>query len=151
MDERQELFERLKARSNRPGNLTKDIGMTVTEITGGKAVGKIEFIETSVNPRKIVHGGALFGVMDQLGGLAACTTGYGVVTVNGGIDFLRPTVPLEPLTCTATILKPGHRFTTCEAVITSDTTGKLIAKGSFTYCMMEELKILAKKLDEEYS
>ena len=148
MDERQILFERLKARSNRPGNLTKDIGMTVTEIKDGKTVGKIKFIEASVNPRKIVHGGALFGVMDQLGGLAACTTGFGVVTVNGGIDFLRPAVPQEPLTCTATILKPGHRFTTCEAVITSDTTGKLIAKGSFTYCMMEELKIALDKVCE---
>ncbi len=148
MEEQNELFKRLMDRSNRPGNLTKDIGMQVTELTEGKAVGKIEFIETSVNPRKIVHGGALFGVMDQLGGLAACTTGYGVVTVNGSIDFLRPTVPLEPLTCTATILKPGHRFTTCEAVIQSDATGKLIAKGSFTYCMMEQLKVLVKKLGD---
>ena len=148
MDTRKELFERLKARSNRAGNLTKDIGLTVIEITDGKATGKIEFVETSVNPRNIVHGGALFGVMDQLGGLAACTTGYGVVTVNGGIDFLRPTVPQEPLTCIATVLKPGHRFTTCEAVITSDATGKLIAKGSFTYCMMEELKITVNKVCE---
>ena len=141
MDPQKELFERLKNRSNRPGNLTSDIGLTVTEIREGTAVGRIRFIESSVNPRRIVHGGALFGVMDQLGGLAACTTGYGVVTVNGGIDFLRPTVPMEQLTCTATVLKPGRQFTTCEAVITSDETGKLIAKGSLTYCMMEQLKV----------
>ena len=83
MDPQKELFERLKNRSNRPGNLTRDIGLTVTEIREGTAVGRIRFIESSVNPRRIVHGGALFGVMDQLGGLAACTTGYGVVTVNG--------------------------------------------------------------------
>ena len=81
-------------------------------------------------------------------GITLEKTGFGVVTVNGSIDFLRPTLPLEPLTCTATVLKPGRRFTTCEAVITSDTTGKLIAKGSFTYCMMEELKILVKKLGD---
>ena len=146
MDPQKELFERLKNRSNRPGNLTRDIGLTVTEIREGTAVGRIRFIESSVNPRRIVHGGALFGVMDQLGGLAACTTGYGVVTVNGGIDFLRPAVPMEPLTCTATVLKPGRRFTTCEAVITSDETGKLIAKGSFTYCMMEQLKLTVKPI-----
>ena len=148
MNMKEELYARLKNRSNRPGNFTKDIGMTVTEISEGKAVGTIQFVENSINPRKIVHGGVLFGVMDQLGGLAACTTGYGVVTVNGGIDFLRPTVPMEPLTCTATVLKPGHRFTTCEAVITSDTTGKLIAKGSFTYCMMEELRITVNQVCE---
>ena len=141
-----ELFERLKQRSNREGILTRDVGMTVTEITPGKAVGEIEFSENSINPRYLVHGGALFGVMDQLGGLAACTTGFGVVTVNGGIDFLRPTKPGEALTCTATILKPGRRFTTCEAVIISRQSGKLIAKGTFTYCMMEELKITVEKV-----
>ena len=53
---------------------------------------------------------------------------------------------MEPLTCTATVLKPGRRFTTCEAVITSDETGKLIAKGSFTYCMMEQLKLTVKTI-----
>lgn len=141
MNDRTELYERLKERSNRAGNMTRDLGLTVTQITEGTAVGTIEFVENSINPRKIVHGGALFGVMDQLGGLAACTTGYGVVTVNGGIDFLRSALPMEPLTCVATVLKPGRRFTTCEAVITSSTTGKLIAKGSFTYCMLEELKV----------
>lgn len=141
MDQKTELFERLKERSNRPGNMTKELGMTVTEITDGTAVGKIEFIPESINPRHLVHGGALFGVMDQLAGLAACTTGYGVVTINGGIDFLRSALPAEPLTCTATVIKPGRRFTTVEAVIINDATGKLVAKGTFTYCMMEELQI----------
>ena len=141
MENKEALFRRLMARSNRPGNLTRDIGMTVTEIRDNVAIGKIVFTENSVNPRNIVHGGALFGVMDQLGGLAACTTGYGVVTVSGSIDFLRAALPLEPMTCTATVLKPGHRFTCCEAVIVGDESGKLIAKGSFTYCMMEELKL----------
>ena len=141
-----ELFERLKNRSNRDGNRTRDLGLTVTEIREGVAVGTIRFVENSVNPRKLVHGGALFGVMDQLGGLAACTMGYGVVTVNGHIDFLRPALPGEALTCTATVLKPGRRFTTCEAVITNDETGKLAAKGSFTYCMMEELKVTVERI-----
>ena len=141
-----ELFERLKNRSNRDGNMTRDLGLTVTEIREGAAVGTIRFVDTSVNPRKLVHGGALFGVMDQLGGLAACTMGYGVVTVNGHIDFLRPALPGEVLTCTATVLKPGRRFTTCEAVVTNDETGKQVAKGSFTYCMMEELKVTVERI-----
>ena len=142
-----ELYARLMRRSNKPGNMTKELGLTVTEITEGKAVGTINFVDASVNPRNLVHGGALFGVMDQLAGLAACTTGYGVVTVCGSIDFLRPSLPGTPLTCVATVLKPGRRFTTCEAVITDDESGKLIAKGSFTYCMMEELKLTVKKID----
>lgn len=141
MNEKTELFQRLIDRSNKPGNMTKELGLTVTEITDGTAVGKIEFVPESINPRHLVHGGALFGVMDQLAGLAACTTGYGVVTINGGIDFLRSALPGENMTCTATVIKPGRRFTTVEAVITNDTNGKLIAKGTFTYCMMEELKV----------
>ena len=148
MDMQDELFRRLKNRSNRDGNMTKELGLTVTEITAGTAVGSIRFVDSSVNPRHLVHGGALFGVMDQLAGLAACTTGYGVVTINGTIEFLRPTKPAEPLTCTATVLKPGRRFTTCEAVITSDISGKLISKGTFTYCMMEELKRTVKLVEQ---
>lgn len=140
MEQKEALFQRLMNRANEPGNLTRDLGMTVTEITEGTAAGKIEFVPGSINPRHIVHGGAFFGVMDQLAGLAACTTGYGVVTINGGIDFLRPGLPGEKMTCRATIVKPGRRFTTVEAQITNDETGKLIAKGTFTYCMMEELE-----------
>lgn len=146
MEEKKELFRRLLERSNKPGNMTRELGMTVTEITEGTAVGTIEFVPESINPRHLVHGGALFGVMDQLAGLAACTTGFGVVTINGGIDFLRSTLPGEHLTCRATVIKSGRRFTTVEASITSDDTSKLIAKGTFTYCMMEELKVTLNKV-----
>lgn len=139
MEQLTALFQRLLERANRPGNMTRELGLRVTEITEGTAVGTIDFVEESINPRHLVHGGALFGVMDQMAGLAACTTGYGVVTINGGIDFLRPTLPGENLLCKATVIKPGRRFTTCEAVITNEDTGKLIAKGTFTYCMMEAL------------
>ena len=145
MEQKEVLWNRLLERANKPGNMTRELGLRVTEITEGVAIGTIDFIEESINPRHLVHGGALFGVMDQMAGLAACTTGYGVVTINGGIDFLRPTLPRENLTCKATVIKPGRRFTTCEAVITNEDTGKLIAKGTFTYCMMEEL---AKTVDQ---
>lgn len=141
MDHKEELFQRLMSRSNKPGNMTRELGLTVTEIVDGSATGTVEFVPESINPRHLVHGGALFGIMDQLAGLAACTTGYGVVTINGGIDYLRSALPGEKLTCKATVIKPGRRFTTVEAAITNDETGKLIAKGTFTYCMMEELKV----------
>lgn len=149
MNNQKELFKRLMDRANRPGNMTRDLGLTVTEIGEHYALGTIEFVENSVNPRRVVHGGAIFGVMDQMGGLAACSTGYGVVTVNGSIDFLRSVESMEPLTCKATIVKPGRRFTVVESVVTSNRTGKLIAKGSFTYCMMEELKVTIEQVCAE--
>lgn len=95
MEQLTELLQRLKDRANRPGNMTRELGLRVTELTEGNAVGTICFVDESVNPRRLVHGGALFGVMDQLAGLAACSTGYGCVTINGGIDFLRSTLPGE--------------------------------------------------------
>ncbi len=140
MANREELYERLKNRANKRGNMTSELGLTVLEIVDGSATGSIRYIPESINPRHLVHGGALFGVMDQMAGLAACTTGYGVVTINGSIDFFRPTIPGESLTCKATVVKPGHRFTTCDAVITNDETGKIVSRGTFTYCMMEELE-----------
>ena len=135
----EELFVRLKRRSNKPGNMTRDMGLTVTDVRPGIAEGDLFLAENSVNPRGIVHGGTIFGVMDQLGGLAACTTGYGTVTINGSIDFLRPVMPRTPLKAVAEVVKPGRRFTICEAKILSP-EGKLLAKGSFTYCMMEPLE-----------
>ena len=141
MEHKQELFRRLIEKSNKSGNLTSDLGLRVTEVTDGVAEGLVEFTENSINPRHLVHGGALFGVMDQMAGIAACTTGYGVVTINGNIDFLRSAVPAEPLRCRATVIKPGRRFIATEAVITSEETGKMVAKGSFTYCVLEELKV----------
>lgn len=149
MEKKELLFKRLIASSNKPGNMTRELGMTVTEITEGTAVGTIEFVPESINPRHLVHGGALFGVMDQLAGLAACTTGYGVVTINGGIDFLRSALPGEHLTCKAAVIKPGRRVITVEAAITNDDTGKLIAKGTFTYCVMEELRVTLDQICEE--
>ena len=139
-----DLLSRLMRRSNKPGNLTSELGLVVTEITEGAAKGTVVMKDDSVNPRGIVHGGALFAVMDQVAGLAACTTGYGTVTINGKIDYLRPANPGERLSCTATVLKPGRRFTTCEAVIENEDR-KLLAKASFTYCMMEALGAGLKK------
>ena len=85
------LFARLIEKANEPGNMTRELGLTVTDITDGAAEGKICFVPESQNPRHLVHGGALFGVMDQMAGFAACTTGFGVVTINGSIDYLRST------------------------------------------------------------
>lgn len=141
MEHKEELFRRLMEKSNKHGNLTSDLGLRVTEVTDGVAEGVMTFTSNSINPRHLVHGGALFGVMDQMAGVAACTTGYGVVTINGTIDFLRSAVPAEPLRCRATVIKPGRRVIATEAVITSEKTGKLVAKGSFNYCVMEELKV----------
>ena len=141
MEHKEELFRRLMEKSNKPGNLTSDLGLQVTMVTDGVAEGVMEFTDNSINPRHLVHGGALFGVMDQMAGVAACTTGYGVVTINGTIDFLRSAVPAESLRCRATVIKPGRRVIATEAVITSEKTGKLVAKGSFNYCVMEELQV----------
>ena len=77
-----DLLRRLKNRSNRPGNFTQILGLVVTELTYRRAVGTVSPTPENCNPRGIIHGGALFSVMDQLAGLAACTNGCGTVTTN---------------------------------------------------------------------
>ena len=135
----EDLLVRLKNRSNRPGNFTQILGLVVTELTYRRAVGTVSPTPENCNPRGIIHGGALFSVMDQLAGLAACTNGCGTVTIGGSIDYLRPVSPGQTLTAVATVLKPGKRFSQCEATI-QDEEGQLIAKASFTYCTMEPLE-----------
>jgi acyl-CoA thioesterase len=100
-------------------------------------VGTIHTSLKTCNPRNIIHGGAMYAVMDQLAGLAACTTGLTCVTINGTIDYLRSAPPESDLLCEAVVVKAGKRVTLCEAKLFCG--DKLIAKGSFAYCTMEPL------------
>ncbi len=132
-----DIFEQLLKRANAPGNFTSEMGLIVTDISKHSASGEIRMSPQNCNPRGIIHGGVLFSIMDQLSGLAAYTTGFGCVTINGNIDYVRSVPPDAVLKCKAEVVKPGKRVTLCEARIFDG--GRLAAKGSFTFCTMEPL------------
>ena len=133
-----ELYDRLVERSNRPGHFTSDLGLTVTAVRKFVAEGTITPDAHACNPRGIIHGGALYTIMDHLSGLAACSTGRGCVTLDTSVNYLRSVPAGRELFCTAEVVKPGSNVTVVSArVYTGD--GKTICSGSFTYFMLEPL------------
>lgn len=133
-----ELYTRLMARANKPGILTYEMGLMVTGITDGGSLGVLTPVSSACNARGIVHGGALFSVMDQMGGMAACSKGNGVVTVSGHIDYLRTCPPGATFRCTGTVVKAGRTLIVCTTEITEE-NGQAVAIGSFTYSVREHL------------
>ncbi len=132
------LYERLKARSNKPGHFSSELGLTVTKIEHFLVVGEITPDQRICNPRGILHGGALYTLMDHVAGLAACTTGRGCVTLDTAVNYLRSVPAGKTLTCTAEVVKPGSNITVCAARVCGP-DGKTLCSGSFTYFMLEDL------------
>lgn len=133
------LYDRLIERSNRPGHFTSEMGLRVTAIRHFVAEGELLPGPGVCNPRGILHGGALYTIMDHLAGLAACTTGRGCVTLDTSVNYLRSVPAGKMLFCAAEVVKPGSNVSVVSArVYTGD--GKTIASGSFTYFMLEPLE-----------
>ncbi len=79
----------LKAFADRDG-FTKNNNINILEIEDNYAKLEAEITDISMNPNGTVHGGLLFGLADTAMGIAACTNGRNVCTLNSQIDYLRP-------------------------------------------------------------
>lgn len=134
----QELYQGLIRRSNTPGHFTSDLGLIVTKIEHFLAEAEITPDRHACNPRGILHGGALYTMLDHMAGLAACTTGRGCVTLDTSVNYLRSVPAGKKLTIRAEVVKPGSNIVVCTASAFGP-DGKELARGSFTYFMLEEL------------
>ncbi len=132
------LYERLRARSNRPGHFTSELGLNITRLEHFRCEAEITPTRQENNPRGIIHGGVLYTMIDQVAGLAACTTGRGCVTLDADIHYYCPAEAGQALRCVAEVVKPGKNVT----VVTADVigpNGKTLCTGTFTYFMLEEI------------
>lgn len=132
------LYDGLIRRSNAPGHFTSALGLQVTHISHFLALAQITPDQTMCNPRGIIHGGALYTLMDHMAGLAACTTGRGCVTLDTSVNYLRSVPAGQTLTVRAEVIKPGSNIVVCSAVILSE-EDKELCRGTFTYFMLEAL------------
>jgi uncharacterized protein (TIGR00369 family) len=89
--------------------------------------------ESHYNPIGTVHGGLACTLLDSAAGCAVHTTlpqGYGYTTIEIAVKFLRPILASSgPLTCTATVTKPGRRVAFADVGLT-DAAGTLLATAS---------------------
>lgn len=117
---------------NCPGQFSWENGIRVTHVEPGLARGELRAGPNSVNPHGMVHGGAMATLADTVAGCCACSRGGQCVTSSSTMEFLRPAQ--GDLLCEATPKKLGSRLSVVQVVIT-DTRGKTVATGTFTFFM----------------
>ena len=109
-------------------------GITLTHVEPGLTRGVLRAGPNSVNPGGHIHGGAIAALADTVAGCCACSTGGNCVTSSSSMEYLRPA--FGDLLCEATPKKLGRKLSVIQVEIT-DTAGKLVATGTFTFFMMQ--------------
>lgn len=108
------------------------IGIRTTKIEEGYAEGEIDIAPEHGNAVGSVHGGCIFSLADTIGGAAASSHGARVTTISSDFHYLSPALKAVRLFAAAREIKNGKHIIVCDVEI-SDVSGKLIAKGTFSY------------------
>ena len=91
-----------------------------------------------LNPVGTVHGGAVFGLADTVGGFAIRAMGeFACTTCTSTIDYFSPTLNTAKLIGRAQVLKRGKRMSTVEVTIYND-KDKPVAKLLGRYANLDE-------------
>lgn len=107
--------------------------MTLTEAGPGTATFVCEPDESHYNPIGTVHGGLVCTLLDSALGCAVQSTlpaGMGYTSIGITVNYLRPVLDSGgPLTCVATVTKPGNRVAFADGVVTA-ADGKVVATAT---------------------
>ena len=134
MDEsiRQEMLGRTAYKSG----FLKMVGVKLIDVGEGWTLGEMELNENHLNPIGSTHGGVLFTIGDNMGGMAIHTlTGTGCTTASASITYMNASYGAGKLIARGKVLKRGKRMAMAETEIT-DETGRLLAKFSGTYMIL---------------
>lgn len=101
-----------------------------------RTVMELTVVKESLNPYGIAHGGVLYTMGDCAAGLAARSDGRRYVTLSSSFNFLRSGQLGDTIQATGTIRHRGR--TTCVAEVDiTDSQGRLLASGSYTFFCVE--------------
>ena len=114
----------------------KELGIVVTEISGGRATGKVPLDKKHLNPGGTMHGGCLYSLADTVAGSLAYSMGADVVTVEGGLHFLEAAKDTEWVYCEAIVKRAGKCLVVVDVELKDDNK-KLLDCGTFTYFRMD--------------
>jgi uncharacterized protein (TIGR00369 family) len=116
-----------------PPPITRLMSMALTEVGPGTATFTCTPDESHYNPIGTVHGGLVCTLLDSALGCAVQTTlpqGTGYTSIEIKVNYLRPVLSgTGPLTCVATVTKPGNRVAFADGVVT-DAAGKAVATAT---------------------
>lgn len=110
----------------------KVIGLEITEINEGHAVGRIPLKEGNLNPYGSVHGGCLYALADSVAGTVANSCGELVMTVSGNMNFLDVATDVDYIYCEANLIRCGRSMVVVRAEIKTE-SGKLLDEGTFNF------------------
>ncbi|MGM9607941.1 MAG: PaaI family thioesterase [Oscillospiraceae bacterium] len=134
---KQKLYREMIDRMNEPGQFSADIHVRIDKIDVGYAEGVLDVHPENLNLLGIVHGGCLATLADTVAGMGVAATGHACVTVNYGMNFLRPATGKQ-IRCVATAEKMGKTLCVMRTDLLNE-TGQKVASGNFTFCVMEPL------------
>lgn len=137
---KENFYAKLLERNNAPGLFAATNGIRLTRCWEDYAEGELTVSATSMNPRGIVHGGCLFALMDNVAGVAAASSGRACVTLNSTMNYIKAVKPgTKKILCQTSKVKSGRTIAVFNSVLTDD-EGSVIASGTYTYFLMEELQ-----------
>ena len=115
---------------------SENIGLEPVRLGDGEAEVSLKMAEHLRNRGNVMHGGAIFSLMDVTMGLA-CSSAHGFdrqsVTLECKINYIRAVAEGE-VRCVAKVLHAGRRSLVVEAdVLQGD---KLVAKGQGTFAQL---------------
>jgi len=117
----------------------KEMGIELLELREGYAKGRVIIEDKHLNPMGTVHGGLIFGLTDTIGGRAAMTTGYFVVTLNSSISYLNPAPSTTAyIEAEANVVRDG-RTTAVYDVIVRTAEGVDVSKATVTFYKVKEI------------
>lgn len=117
-------------------NYTQHLGIEAVSLGDGVAEARLPMAEHLRNRGQVMHGGAIFSLLDVTMGLA-CSSSHGFdrrsVTLECKINYIRPVAGGEVI-CKARVLHAGKRTLVVEAdVLQGD---KLVARGQGTFAQL---------------
>lgn len=125
------MLEKIKNLRNN-SDFSKLLGIKITELKEGYAVGEMHCKNDLYNVINSIHGGAIFSLADSITGACANSHGIKMTTSSANFNYLSPAIECKKLICIAKEIKFGKNLCIYDAEV-KDENGKLIAKGTFTY------------------
>ena len=126
----------MPARELMISRFSETLGVQPIRVADGEAEVLLPMAEHLRNRGNVMHGGALFTLMDMTMGLA-CSSAHGFdrqsVTLECKINYIRAVAEGE-VRCVAKVLHAGRRSLVVEADIHQG--GKLVAKGQGTFAQL---------------
>ncbi len=126
-----ELFEK--------DNYVKSSNMEFVKLEGDNLVLKMNPNKNQMNAYNILHGAQMFSLMDTAAGCLCIINGKKAVTLDSSINFIASSVLGEEVFSKTKIIHMGRSTAVVE--VEAHTNKKLLAKGSFTLFVVDEIEI----------